>query len=85
MTRQWPELATRVFTWLRPRLPTTLKWNESETKLAQQKAMRQRRGVLERLAPGRMRQDLSEEFAASFLTGMQTPPPPAEGEHKPHW
>ena len=33
-----PEAATRIFTWLRNRLPTTLKWNESETKLAQQRA-----------------------------------------------
>jgi putative nucleotidyltransferase with HDIG domain len=33
-----PELATRVFTWLRGRLPTTLKWNESETRLAQRRA-----------------------------------------------
>ncbi|MEX0977873.1 MAG: hypothetical protein WDZ48_03425, partial [Pirellulales bacterium] len=33
-----PEAATRIFTWLRNRLPITLKWNESETKLAQQRA-----------------------------------------------
>ncbi|MCH8924341.1 MAG: HDIG domain-containing protein, partial [Planctomycetes bacterium] len=33
-----PEAATRIFTWLRSRLPTTLKWSESETRLAQQRA-----------------------------------------------
>ncbi len=33
-----PELATRVFTWLRSRLPTTLKRNETETRLAQKRA-----------------------------------------------
>jgi hypothetical protein len=75
----------RIFLALRPDGVRQLAHIDTNGKLAQQKAMRQRRGVLERLAPGRMRQDLSEEFAASFLTGMQTPPPPAEGEHKPHW
>jgi putative nucleotidyltransferase with HDIG domain len=33
-----PELATRVFTWLRSRLPTTLKRNETEIRLAQERA-----------------------------------------------
>jgi hypothetical protein len=33
-----PEAAARIFTWLRNRLPTTLTLNESETKLAQQRA-----------------------------------------------
>ena len=33
-----PELATRVFTWLRSRLPTTLKRNETEIRLAQDRA-----------------------------------------------
>lgn len=33
-----PELATRVFTWLQSRLPTTLKRNETEIRLAQQRA-----------------------------------------------
>ncbi len=33
-----PELATRMFTWLRGRLPTTLTLNETETRLAQRRA-----------------------------------------------
>ncbi len=33
-----PELATRVYTWLQSRLPTTLKRNETEIRLAQQRA-----------------------------------------------
>jgi len=33
-----PEVAARVFTWLRGHLPTTLTWNEAETKLAQKRA-----------------------------------------------
>ena len=33
-----PELATRIFTWLHSQLPTTLKRNETETQLAQERA-----------------------------------------------
>lgn len=58
---------------------------DTNGKLAQQRAMRMRTGVLQRLAPGRMRHDLSEELAASFLVGMQTPPPSGTNGDKPHW
>jgi putative nucleotidyltransferase with HDIG domain len=34
-----PEVAERVYTWLRSRLPTTLAWNEQETKRAIDKAV----------------------------------------------
>jgi putative nucleotidyltransferase with HDIG domain len=61
-----PELATRVFTWLQSRLPTTLKRNETEIRLAQQRAEeavpREYRKILpgDVLAPaGKQLEDLS--------------------------
>jgi hypothetical protein len=42
---------------------------------AQQRAMRSRTNILHRISPGRMREEESEAMAASFLEGMQSPPP----------
>jgi Zinc dependent phospholipase C len=75
----------RIFYALRPDGVRGLAHIDTNGKLAQQKAMRMRRGVLQRLAPGRVRQDQSEELAADFLVGMQTPPPAGANGNTPHW
>jgi hypothetical protein len=48
---------------------------DANGKAAQKRAMRLRSKVLHRLQPGRMRLEESEELAAPFLVGMQSPPP----------
>src|SRR5205809_882016 len=42
---------------------------------AQKAAMKARRTILQRIHPGRMRTEESEECAAMFLLGMESPPP----------
>ena len=58
---------------------------DTNGKAAQKRAMQMRRGVLQRLAPGRVRREHSEAMAAPFLEGMQSPPPAGENGHTPHW
>lgn len=48
---------------------------DTNGKAAQALALRKRHRVLDRLRPGRLRQEESEEIAAPFLEGMQSPPP----------
>jgi hypothetical protein len=75
----------RIFLALRPGGLQRLAHIDTNGKQAQKRAMQMRRGVLQRLAPGRVRQGISEQLAAPFLQGMQSPPPPNENGHEPHW
>jgi len=75
----------RIFLALRPGGLHQLAHLDTNGKLAQKRAMQMRRGVLQRLAPGRVRRHLSESLAAPFLEGMQSPPPADENGREPHW
>jgi len=55
--------------------PAHLERVDANGKLAQARAMKLRKKVLDRLHPGRMRRQESEQIAAPFLEGMQSPPP----------
>lgn len=59
---------------LHPRGFRAIQCVDANGKEAQQLAMRARRGWLARLAPSRMLASDSEELAAPFLEGMQSPP-----------
>ncbi len=47
-----PEVAARVFDWLRPRLPTTLTYNRDATQRAKEEAVAQVGDVLSHFRPG---------------------------------
>jgi hypothetical protein len=67
---------------LRPRGLDRLKHIDTNGKAAQARALELRRKLVQRSRPGPERQAEAEETAASFLEGMQSPPP---GEGLPHW
>jgi hypothetical protein len=75
----------RIVLALRPGGIEQLAHIDTNGKQAQKRAMQMRRGVLQRLAPGRVRRAHSEQLAAPFLEGMQTPPPSGVNGHQPHW
>ncbi len=75
----------RIFLALRPGGIEALAHIDTNGKEAQRRAMGQRKGLLARLSPGRMREEESEELAACFLEGMQSPPPPGANGCTPHW
>ncbi len=55
---------------------------DTNGKDAQRRAMQARRGVLTRFKNAKQRREESEEAAAPFLEGMQSPP---SGGGQPHW
>ena len=65
----------RILLALLPRGMEKLAHVDTNGKVAQALAMKKRRRVLDRLHPGRIREEESRAMAATFLEGMQTPPP----------
>jgi len=74
----------RIFLALRPGGIAQLCHVDTNGKVAQKGAMRLRTTVVHRWSPGRMRQEESEQLAAHFLEGMESPPR-RESHHLPHW
>lgn len=73
----------RIVLALNPRGLRRLAHVDTNGKAAQRSAMQVRTRLLDRLQPGRVRQELSRELAAPYLEGMGSPPP-ASGEGG-HW
>ena len=73
----------RILLTLQTGTPHALAHVDANGKRAQAKAMQSRKGVLNRLRPGRVRAEKSLERAAPFLEGMQSPPPPPPREATP--
>lgn len=61
---------------LRPRGFLAIQRVDPNGKEAQRRALRLRRNLMHRLAPGRLEREASERLAAPFLEGMESPPPP---------
>jgi hypothetical protein len=66
---------SRIRLALHPRGLREIRTVDANGKEAQAAAMRARTRLLHRWMPGRMREEESEELAASFLLGMGSPPP----------
>ena len=75
----------RIVLALNPRGLRKLAHVDTNGKQAQRSAMEARKHVLDRLQPGRMREDLSKQLAVQFLEGMESPPPLIDGGRIPHW
>ena len=69
----------RVRLALHPRGLRALAEVDPNGKEAQKKALRARQSLLHRIAPARMRDSDSEQLAAHFLVGMESPPRGAAG------
>ena len=69
----------RILLALKKGTPQALEHIDANGKLAQARAMKARRKVLDRLRPGRVRAEESLQLAAPFLQGMQSPPPRPKG------
>jgi hypothetical protein len=67
----------RILLALRPKGFAKLDHIDTNGKAAQALALKKRTRILHRLRPGRMRAEESEEIAAPFLEGMESPPPRA--------
>jgi len=75
----------RVVLALNPRGLGRLAHVDTNGKAAQKAAMQVRTRLLERLQPGRLREEQSRKLAAPFLEGMESPPPRINGGRVPHW
>ena len=69
---------------LRPRGLRALLHVDTTGKAAQREAVRLRKTLVQRHAPGVGRYDHGKELAARFLQGMESPPPDHKGR-EPHW
>jgi len=58
---------------------------DTNGKAAQRAAMQARNRLLDRLRPGRVREERSKELAAPFLLGMESPPRSNGRAPEPHW
>ncbi len=65
----------RVRLALRPRGFREIQRVDPNGKEAQRRALRARRKLMHRIAPGRLEREESERLAAPFLEGMESPPP----------
>jgi len=81
----WKAAVARVRLALQSGGPAKLEHLDTNGKAAQAAAWKSRKRVLRLFASSKTRKLESEEVAAPFLEGMETPPATPDGGAHPHW